>query len=170
MTEKIKAFIFYLLSFRRRDWQLGDYPLRFRRQPDGPPWLAQIINWYLMYGAGDTREEALRDLERRLEAYRQNHPLPRPGTGAPVRVEFAPTVNLDPYLPDAADFLQRIIGLDPSSTFISDDTSLRNFDTLMPYTEICEKIRQVYGVDVTDIEDGNLVRVLERIHGFGDRN
>ena len=58
----------YLLSFRKAEWTLEDYPVRLRERatsaetPALRAWCAQIVNWWLMAGFGDTPEGALEDL------------------------------------------------------------------------------------------------------------
>ena len=74
----------------KTDWELADYPVRFRHfdpktvEDDHShgviPCIAQIINWWQMTGCGDTREDALKDLEKNLSEYRKTvGPPPRPG-------------------------------------------------------------------------------------------
>jgi hypothetical protein len=60
-----------LLSYRKRDWNLEDYPVIFRTQKIDPeprpkrlqmqPHIAQIVNWWLC-GTGETPAEARANL------------------------------------------------------------------------------------------------------------
>jgi len=170
----IKIYIKYLLSFLKRDWDLEDYPIAVRYQDPALkppadigqvvsiPWIVMIGNWNQMIALGETREEALQNLRQQFEAYKQkNHPLPRPGTHVPL--EMAPARHVDQYAALAHDFITKIVvGVDPSFFFISDSSSLWDF----PYEDKAEqfaRIKQVYGVDVSDIEDGNLAKIFARI-------
>lgn len=74
---KFQALFKYLKSFLKSDWELLDYPIRYRRQ-EVPfefkqnsklkmfEWTAQIINWWSLCGDGKTKEEALESLRKNL--------------------------------------------------------------------------------------------------------
>jgi predicted RNase H-like HicB family nuclease len=166
----IQRILKYLLSFLRRDWQLSDYPIEARDLSVEPlpgfsglryiRWLVRIPHWLLMAGTGDTREEAFAELQRRFEEYKsEGNLLPRPGTKVPIK--FAPSVRIDRYERIAQDFFPRIVNMDYENVLITDESSL--FDLMLDVDEVQIKIREVYEVDVRDIEDGNLARILERI-------
>lgn len=172
---KLKSYIKYLLSFLKRHWDLEDYPVIVRYQdpekhppPAGIgqvepiPWFASIDKWFQMFAPGETREEALENLRHNFENYKQKHnTLPRPGTL--VELEMAPTQQVDRFADLAHDFISKIVeGVNPNFVFISDSSSLWDF----PYEDTAEqfdKIKQVYGVDVSDITDGNLAKIFDRI-------
>ncbi|MGY5853233.1 MAG: hypothetical protein RTU92_06670 [Candidatus Thorarchaeota archaeon] len=65
----------------------------------------------------------------------------------------------------AKDFIEAIVGFSYSNVFISDRSSIWDFSNLWneDESEIFGRIRERYGVDVSDIEDGNLVKIFERI-------
>ena len=166
--DQLKAVLKYITSFFKSDWSIDDYPLRYREQtktsPQVPLWVVQIINWWTMTGAGETREEAYQNLAQRVEERRAlGASLPRPGKRVPI--VFASTKRVDKY-PDIAErFLCEVIGFASGGpVFISDQSSLRDFSTGDRADEYIEKIRQVFDVDVTDIESGNLADIFERIH------
>jgi hypothetical protein len=83
----------------------------------------------------------------------------RPGTKVPI--EFAPSsrVSAHPGLRD--EFIQRILGLDRA--FVSDESSLWAFHTENTNEVLNTKIKDAYGVDVSDLKSGNLAEILERI-------
>jgi len=170
--DQLRALWKRLLSYRKKTWTLEDYPIRLY-QPARVvgalgkrmrliPWVAQVISWGLMSGQGNTREEALEDLRRHLEAWRANggH-LPRPGTGAPV--EFAASNSVSKYEDIARDFLERILGLNYDECFISDESSLWDFHVGQRNDEYYRKIAIIYGIDVSDVEGATLWKIFERI-------
>ena len=166
--DQLKAILKYITSFFKSDWSVDDYPLRYREQtktdPRVPLWVVQIINWWVMTGAGDTREEAYQNLAQQVEERRAvGVSFPRPGKRVPIK--FASTERVDRY-PDIAErFLREIVGFTSKSpVFISDQSSLGDFSIGDGAKEYVKKIRQVFGIDVTDIESGNLADIFERIH------
>jgi hypothetical protein len=172
MLFQIKAAFKYLLSFRKKEWTINDYPIRFKRfeisneeqygrlQP--VPWSAQIINWWQMGGDGDTKEAAFADLKKNLEALKENGTsLPRPGTGLPI--EFASTEKVSLHSDIAGDFFERVLEQNYDDCWISDESSLWDFHGEETNEHLHKKIWECYRVDVSDIEDGNLVKIFERI-------
>ena len=155
-------------SYFKREWTVRDYPIRFRRQPpdsgnySGPrfksfPWEASVIGWPAMSGDGNTKQEAFQALTQRLSAF--GKPLPRPGTGVPI--EFSKTDRIDKHSALADDFVKRILEL--PWAWISNSSTLWDFHTRESNSALHAKIRDVYGVDVSDISSGNLADILDRI-------
>jgi hypothetical protein len=166
----------WAMSFRAHDWQLADYPIHVRRQLPDPDcvfdhnprfklhnYVAAIINWHVD-GFGETREDALSDLHakylaRKAKLAEEGKPLPRPGTNVPIEFASQERVNAHPDL--AQDFIHRVLGLEWA--FISDESCLWDFHTEENNDALIAKIREVYDVDVSDIESGNLGEILDRI-------
>jgi hypothetical protein len=86
-------------SLLKRDWELSDYPLALREHEINPDYAGTrvkqhrysvaIVNWWVMSGGGDTKREAMEELEKRFAAERSKRgkagkPLPRPGTHVPI--------------------------------------------------------------------------------------
>lgn len=175
MLSALKAAMKYLWSFTRKEWELSDYPLRYRRQKPGsegygceglklPAWYVQIINWWQISGLGDTKDEAYADLKTKFERMKaEGGRLPRPGTG--LLITLAATREIDQYALIATDFFNKVLQIDYNNCFISDESSLWDFHTEASNATLNERIKQVYGVDVADIESGNLVQIFERIRG-----
>ena len=167
--ETLRVVWKYARSFLKRDWSADDYPVRVREQPahapheDVPRYAAQIINWWALTGLGETPEEALEDLARKLEEFKRRHGyLHRPGREVPIT--YAATDGIDAHAATAQRFLVEVLGFRPdSSVFISDQSSLYDFEGRCGGADLVEKTRNVFGVDVSDIEDGNLLRIFERI-------
>ena len=82
------------------------------------------------------------------------------------RIEFAPTDELDMFRSLADEFMEEIFSMEPGSYLITDESSLRDFQGVedLGLPDVHEKIREVYGVDVSDIISGNLVEIFARIH------
>jgi hypothetical protein len=166
----------WAMSFRAHDWQLADYPIFVRRQLPDPDcvfdhnprfklhnYVAAIINWHVD-GFGETREDALSDLHakylaRKAKLAEEGKPLPRPGTNVPIEFASQERVNAHPDL--AQDFIRRVLEL--PWAFISDKSSLWDFHAGGINGASVAKIKEVYDVDVSDIESGNLGEILDRI-------
>jgi hypothetical protein len=164
-----------LLSLRKLTWELRDYPVVTRRQnatrdldctsPRFTPYgyAARILKWPLV-GGGDTAQDAMRDLAANFERavadrHRKGIPLPRPGTAVPVQFASQEQVDTQAELKD--DFVRRVLCLDWA--WISDESSLWDFHGSETNESFHAKIKDVYGVDVSDIESGNLALILHRI-------
>jgi len=91
--------------------------------------------------------------------------MPRPGTKVPI--EFAPSTRVYADQGLAEDFIRRVLGLEWA--FISDQSSLWDFHTGETNQILIAKIQDLYGVDVSDIESGNVAIILERIARDGGR-
>jgi len=63
----------------------------------------------------------------------------------------------------ARGFLPRILGIEFDQCFISDESNLCDFHCEDSNEACFQRIQQVYGVDVSDIESGNLAEIFERI-------
>jgi hypothetical protein len=61
----------------------------------------------------------------------------------------------------ADDFTRRVLNLDWA--FISDESSLWDFHHAETNESLIARIKEVYGVDVSDIESAKLSEILERI-------
>lgn len=158
----MKTITKFIGSFFKSDWKLKDYPIRYRKQNvEEYPWMAQIINWWVISGLGKTQQEALEDLRCKFNLYKENNEkLPRPGTKVPLK--YASTEQVDRYKDIAKDFLEKTLKLNYDECFLSDQSSLWDFYTEMP-EEVKKVIYEVYGVDISDIKDGSLVEIFRRI-------
>jgi hypothetical protein len=124
---------------------------------------AYIINWNVM-GSGETPEQARANLEQNFETIRQDwlregRRLVRPGKNSPP--EFASQEKVAVYEAISDDFIQRVLGLEWA--WISDESSLWDFHTEPTNDLLCAKIREIYGVDVSDLESAELWAIFERI-------
>jgi len=166
-----------LTSFRKEDWELRDYPVVIRARNTASDlarttpfkrfkpcrYVAYVVNWNLV-GGGDTPQEAVDVLRLSFERAaddrrRKGKPLPRPGVKVPI--EFAPREQVDAHGELVDDFVRRVPGLEWA--WISNGSSLWDFHSDETKDELQAKIREIYGVDVSDIESGNIVQILDRI-------
>ena len=90
-------------------------------------------------------------------------PIPRPGQRVPLKL--ASQVRVDKHADLAEDFKKRVLfpvlGLE--DVWISDDSSMWNFHFDESNEALCAKIKEVYGVDVSDIESEKLPVIFDRI-------
>jgi hypothetical protein len=174
---KITASWKFALSFRKHTWELQDFPISVIKQRTDldlgqyafhhqrpHAYLARIVNWWVVTGSGGTQQEAIRDLEVQFDTIRSQRlragkSLPRPGTAVPIEFASRQRVGAHPGL--AEDFVRRVLGLDWA--WISDGSSLWDFNTERTNDAFYAKIKEVYGVDVSDIESGRLGEILDRI-------
>lgn len=168
LNHKVRSCWKLCLSFRKHDWQLSDYPIIVRENDATPGpaeqrYFALILNWNVG-GAGQSKAEALRALEKnfaRAKAERMisGSSIPRPGARVPI--EFASQKRISAYSDLAEDFIQRVLNVD--GAWVSDESSLWDFHHGEKNDALITRINEVYGVDVSDIESGNLAEILERI-------
>lgn len=171
LSEKALMAAKWLGSFFRREWGLGAYPVRIRPNGDGTrpgeKWLAQILNWPGPAGVGATQAEAVARLGETLEHVRaqrrqSGEKMPRPGSAVPLAFASTRRVLADPALHD--DFIIRVLGFAPGSpVFISDESSLGDFGDETYVVTLRENIFHAYGVEVTDLREGRLGDIFDRI-------
>jgi hypothetical protein len=173
MKNQLHALRKLCLSVRKRDWELSDYPVVVREQEVDPNYsgkrlkqyryIASIVNW-APAGAGETEQEAIQALDTSLasakaERVRSGRSLPRPGTRVPVEFSSQERVGAHPAL--AENFIQCVLNLDWA--WISDESSLWDFHREETNDALISRIKEVYGVDVSDIQSARLCEILERI-------
>jgi hypothetical protein len=122
------------------------------------------VNWWVVSGGGNTKLEALQELEKsfatvKAERAKDGKKLPRPGTHA--EIEFASRDRVDAHAELAEDFIRRVLNLDWA--FVSAESSLWDFHSAADNQDLIAKINEVYGVDVSDIESAKLWQILDRI-------
>ncbi|MBI3887357.1 MAG: hypothetical protein HY302_16750 [Opitutae bacterium] len=171
LREKVLMASKWLASFSRSEWTLDEYPARTRPNGDGArpgeEWLAQMLNWPGPAGVGASKEEAIAKLGEALESAREyrrknGEKMPRPGRKVPISFAATGRVLADPTLHD--DFIVRVLGFGPSDpVFISDQSSLGDFGDEAHVATLQKKIVAAYGVDVSDLKEGLLSDILERI-------
>ncbi len=173
VKNQLRALLKLCLSVRKRDWEFGDYPVVTQEQEADPAYdgtrlkqcryVSSILKWGLV-GLGDSERESVHQLQSNFETVkaeraRTKTPLPRPGTRVPIEFASQERVSAHPEL--AEDFTRHVLELD--WVWISDESSLWDFHHNETNDALLAKIREVYGVDVSDIESAKLSQILERI-------
>ncbi len=81
------------------------------------------------------------------------------------RVEVAPTEGIAALDAIAADFMLAVWGLDRGEYLITDLSSVYDFVGVrgMTAADINAKVHDVYGLDLADVRDGNLLEVFNRL-------
>lgn len=162
----------WCFSFTKNNWELRDYPVCTRRQKldlnlpsrlTQHPHLARVLGWHIDAG-GASREEALHALsekfDKRKSAWlKKGKPLPRPGVRVPI--EFVSQERVNAHAELAQDFIHRVLELE--GVWISDESSLWDFHFEETNDALLAKIKEVYRIDVSDIQSARLCEIFERI-------
>lgn len=168
MAEQLKAFWKRILSYSKKTWDIDDYPLRYKKLPEtkghhniGEPqsWIVQVINWWTMIGLGNTKQEAFEQLKINFKSYVESDSTPRPGKNVPIK--YVETTQIDSLEEIAVDFFKKIVNINYYNCYISDQSSL--FDFGKDENEMLNKINSTYNLKLTEIGDGNIVRLLKII-------
>ena len=173
MMNATLAYWKWLLSFKKSEWKVEDYPIRVTKQePDAaftaPRFSQHLYRAYIVNaaitGLGETPVEAIAGLRQNFQSVahrRKEEALPavRPGANWPVEFASQAKISADEGLSE--EFIQNILGLEWA--WISDESSLWDFHTEQTNDLLVAKIREVYGVDVSDIESARLWEILKRI-------
>jgi hypothetical protein len=82
------------------------------------------------------------------------------------RVEFASTDGIQAFEEIAEAFMLEIFGFEPGHYLITDLSSLHDFVGVddMEIRDILARIRAIYGLDVADLPNGNLLEIFRRLH------
>lgn len=160
-----KTVLAWIRSWRKPagTWTLDDYPIAV--YPNGGNaangYVARVFKWYVPVGIGDTEEAALADLRANFV-----HIIDRPRPGTKVPIQFAAHAEIDSHGDAVYDLVEIVTGTRPF--FLSDGSSLGDFaDEDVPLAALLERIKDKYGVDVSDIENGDLVTILDRLAAAG---
>lgn len=96
---------------------------------------------------------------------RTDNPTIRKGPLKGKRVELAPTTGVIALEAIAEDFMLQIFGFEAGEYLITDLSSLHDFVGVdaMKAHNIHAKVRAVYGLDLADLPDGNLLEIFIRL-------
>jgi hypothetical protein len=82
---------------------------------------------------------------------------------SPLKFELASTTEIDKYEILATEFFEKVLDINRNECLMTDESSLWDFHGEMSNDSFYSKILEKYGVDVSDITDGNLVKIFQRI-------
>jgi predicted RNase H-like HicB family nuclease len=161
-----------LTSYFKKDWDIEDYPIELffneNAAEEEVKFGALIKNWSGMVAHGETKEKAFENLKENFKLFKDNNELPRPGTKVPL--QFALTGIIDDYEDIAVDFFEKVIGLSYYDCFVSDQSSLTDFETMNGVDKVdkfkqdtISKTKEFFGVDISNTYDKYLVDVFEQI-------
>jgi predicted RNase H-like HicB family nuclease len=161
-----------LKSYSKKEWDFDDYPVEIYSNEnageDKVKFGARIVNWSVMVGHGETKQRALENLKESFKLFKDNNELPRPGTKVPLR--FALRQEIEDYEELAVDFFDKILKLNYYDCFVSDQSSLVDFESLDGDDKRKEfkirtikRIKEIYGANITDTYDKYLVDVFNKI-------
>jgi predicted RNase H-like HicB family nuclease len=143
--------------------KLEDYTLRITRREDWDSWEAELLEFFALKAAGQTREEAIQELERLFServAYMEAAGKPLPVPGEEPEMMFSTSAQIDAQAAMARDFFQRVLGMNYDDVFVSDATRLEEFGT---FETLRTRIKSVYGVDIGPELERPLWMVLGQI-------
>ncbi len=82
------------------------------------------------------------------------------------KIALASTTGVDLFEAIVEDFMSRIFGFERGDYLITDESSLADFTGVddMQLADIHRRIRDAYGLDVSDVESGRLLDIFVRIH------
>ena len=174
----MESIIKFVLSFFKAEWVLSDYPVRLQNHRAHIPaeetlvsdfpaeldhllqWSCEIPGWDGMSAFGNTPEEAEANLVCKFNNYRMSSkPLPRPGRK--LRRKPTDRSDLEVYEIIAVDFFGNILETNFYNCVLSDQASLYDF---LPGEDYDKRINNRYGIDISDIRSGNLLKIFRRIH------
>lgn len=145
--KQLKATYKYLLSFLKTKWEFDDYPLETWANPNAQQedikFGAKFTNWSTFVAHGSSFPEAIENLRKNLKEYAKDNVLPRPGSKVPI--QFAESNRIEENKEIAIDFFDKIIGINYYDCFISDYSSLIDFD--LDDEDTLEKIKAEYGIE-----------------------
>jgi hypothetical protein len=131
---------------------------------------AAIEEFFNLIATGTTRDEAIWNLrpvfEQRVKMMKeQGEPIPLPGSGR-GRARFAPNGQIESLRPFVDEFWLEILGTSYTTSFISNESRLSTWAGHYlsgGRTELIQKVKARYGVDISPYYDEPIPVVLRRI-------
>lgn len=145
--KQFKANIKYFRSFFKSKWEFDDYPLEVWKNINAEDkelqYGARFTNCWKLITHGESKKEAIENLKNQFIDFKKNNSkLPRPGANVPL--EFSKNIRIEMNEGIAVDFFERIIGINYYHCFVSDLSSLKDFD--IEDEETIKKIEKEYEV------------------------
>lgn len=140
-----------------------------RTRIDRVPYAA-IDEFFNLIATGATEDEAIWNLrplfEQRVQMMKeQGRPIPLPGSGR-GRARFAPNDRIEALRPFVDEFWSEILGTSYATSFVSNESRLSTWaGHYLPggRTELIQKVKTKYGVDISPYYDEPIPVVLRRI-------
>ncbi|HEX8399623.1 MAG TPA: hypothetical protein VF644_19475 [Pyrinomonadaceae bacterium] len=82
---------------------------------------------------------------------------------SPTKFELASTTEIDKFESLATDFFEKILNMNRDDCLITDESSLWDFHGEISNDLFYSKILEVYRVNVSNVERGNLVKIFQKI-------
>jgi hypothetical protein len=81
------------------------------------------------------------------------------------KIELAPTTGIGGLIDVYEEFIERVFGFKPGEYLITDESNLQDFTGMEDFnlSDLQRTIQELYGVDVSDIKNGNLLEIFKRI-------
>jgi predicted RNase H-like HicB family nuclease len=143
--------------------KLEDYTLRVTHRQDWDSWEAELLEFFALKAAGQTRDEAMQELERLFSeriAYLEAAGKPLPVPGEEPEMMFSTSAQIDAQAGMARDFFSRVLGISYDDVFVSDATRLEEFGAL---EDLRASVKTVYDVDIGPELERPLWMVLGQI-------
>jgi|SRR3954452_3197164 len=87
------------------------------------------------------------------------HPI----TGKELRIELAPTEQIDALSDDAREFFLRVLDFDFDECLVTDEALICDFAPDVPLDELHARIVAEYRVDISDLGHATIVSALREI-------
>ncbi|WBX70348.1 hypothetical protein [Tenacibaculum retecalamus] len=160
----MKAKIKYLKSFLKSEWYFKDYPLEKWKNPSAEQkdleYGAKFTNWWSLVAHGETENQAIENLKTHLTDFKKNNSkIPRPGANVPLEYTESDRIEKNEHI--AIEFFDKIIKINFYDCFISDLSSLHDFD--LADEETLKKIESEFGIIPKD-KDYFLSDIFEQIN------
>ena len=154
---------------KRKELNVIDYPLYYyinkNAQEENFRYCVRILNWTGFVGFGSNFAEALSKIEKTFYDYKKNNILPKPWERKSI--EFASDDILFENEEFAADFFEKILGIDFYEGFFADEVTIELI--LFPWCEktpeevkeiIIKKTKENYGVDISNMYDNAIADII----------
>jgi predicted RNase H-like HicB family nuclease len=131
---------------------------------------ASIDEFFALTATGETHDEAIWNLrpkfeERVRQMQERGEPIPLPGSGK-AKPQFAPNDQIEALRPLVDEFWSEILGTSYATSFVSNISRFSSWDHYLSggRSELIQKVKEKYGVDISAYYDEPIPVVLRRIH------
>ncbi len=130
---------------------------------------ASIPEFFSLVATGETHDEAIRNLRPKFEQrirqmQEKGESMPLPGSGK-ARAQFAPNDQIEALRPFVDTFWSEILGTSYATSFVSNESRLSSWDHYLSggRSELIDRVKKTYGVDISSYYDEPVPIVLRRI-------